>query len=53
MRTSTLISLLACFLLLTELTACGKKGPLYLPDDQAEKPVQQASSDALRLQPSH
>jgi len=43
-----ILSLLACVLL---LTACGKKGPIYLPDNNAEKSLTSNHTNALRLQP--
>ena len=48
MRMPIILSLLTCALL---LSACGKKGPVYLPDDKAEKPLASNHSNALRLQP--
>jgi len=40
LKTSFVWSIIAVALILTMfLTACGKKGPLYLPENQAEKPV--------------
>lgn len=54
MRMSIVITLLACAI---ALSACGKKGPLYLPDEKrieqtVHKNDQQHNTDpTLRLQP--
>lgn len=51
MRTSFIVSLIALSVL---LSACGKKGPLYLPDEPTAKKQQQANIEnhnALRLTP--
>lgn len=51
MRMPLLISLVLCSIL---LSACGKKGPLYLPEEPKEaNKTQQSSmkSSAFRLQP--
>jgi len=48
MRMPLLLSLLSCVLL---LSACGKKGPVYLPDNKAEKPLASNQTHALRLHP--
>lgn len=51
MRMPLLISLVLCSVL---LSACGKKGPLYLPEAPKEANSSQPSSvksSALRLQP--
>ncbi|MDX1351379.1 MAG: lipoprotein [Thiomicrorhabdus sp.] len=48
MRMLTILSLLACVL---TLSACGKKGPLYLPDERADKQTSHNQHNALRLQP--
>ena len=38
-------TLLLALLLVTSLSACGQRGPLYLPDEQAEPPVNGAVTD--------
>ena len=51
MRMPLLISLVLCSIL---LSACGKKGPLYLPEEPKEANRTQQSNiqnSALRLQP--
>jgi len=38
--TSSLGVVIATFILVLNLSACGKKGPLYLPEEQTDKPTE-------------
>lgn len=48
MRMLTIMTMLTCFFW---LSACGKKGPLYLPDDNAASQTPSNATNALRLHP--